>query len=161
MNELQAQRNRDCISLFYNSFQQGDVEGMLSCYARDVVFSDPVFSELTPADARAMWRMLLDADAGLEVSFHEPRADDTTGHVRWEARYTFLKTGRYVHNIVDGYFEFRDGVMVRHTDTFDLWSWSRQALGSKGIFLGWTPFMQNAIRKESRKALDRYIQRSS
>ena len=39
-------------------------------------------------------------------------------------------------------------MIVEQTDTFDLWRWSRQALGLKGWLLGGTSFVQNKIREE-------------
>ena len=34
-------------------------------------------------------------------------------------------------------------------DTFDLWRWSRLALGPKGAALGWAPFVKKAIRSQA------------
>ena len=38
-------------------------------------------------------------------------------------------------------------------DSFDLWRWSRQALGTKGLLLGWTPLVRNAVRAQALKGL--------
>jgi hypothetical protein len=72
------------------------------------------------------------------------------------ATYTFSQTGNTVVNDIRARFTFRDGKIVSHTDTFDLWRWSSQALGFKGKLLGWTPLVQNAIRKQARKGLADY-----
>jgi hypothetical protein len=72
------------------------------------------------------------------------------------ARYLFSQTGRTVVNRIEARFVFRDGLIAEHHDTFDLWRWSRQALGFKGVLLGWTPFVQRAIRAQARKGLDAY-----
>lgn len=69
------------------------------------------------------------------------------------APYTFSKTGRTVCNVIDAEFQFRDGLIVRHTDRFDLWRWAGSALGAKGMLLGWAPPVHNAIRQEAMRAL--------
>ena len=86
-------------------------------------------------------------------------ANDTDGSAHWEARYTFSVTGRTVHNVIDSRFTFRDGLIVTHTDTFDLWRWSRMAIGPKAVLLGWTPFVQKAIRSEARRGFDGWMAR--
>ena len=50
-------------------------------------------------------------------------------------------------------WRFRDGKIAEHRDHFDLWRWAGQALGIKGLLLGWTPFVQNAIRQQAAKGL--------
>jgi hypothetical protein len=76
---------------------------------------------------------------------------------RWEAWYTFSRTGRKVHNIIDASFEFKDGKILVHQDTFDFWRWTRQALGMPGILLGWTPFMRNKVRVTARNGLKKFM----
>ncbi|PMZ59603.1 DUF4440 domain-containing protein, partial [Pseudomonas sp. GW247-3R2A] len=34
-----------------------------------------------------------------------------------------------------------------------MWAWSRQALGFKGLLLGWTPAVRNAVRAQALKGL--------
>jgi hypothetical protein len=72
------------------------------------------------------------------------------------ARYLFSQTGRTVVNRIQARFVFRDGRIVEHRDSFDLWRWARQALGFKGALLGWSPAVQRAIRAQARKGLDAF-----
>jgi ketosteroid isomerase-like protein len=139
---------------FYAAFAKRDAEAMVACYHPDIQFSDPVFQDLRGAHAGNMWRMLCERATTLVVEHSGVSADDTTGKAHWEARYDFTATGRKVHNVIDARFEFRDGKIVRHTDTFDLWKWAGMALGAKGKLLGWAPPVQNAIRKQAMKGLD-------
>ena len=44
-----------------------------------------------------------------------------------------------------------------HTDTFDLYKWTKQAMGPVGYILGWTPFMKNKIQKITNGRLDEFI----
>ncbi|HND34234.1 MAG TPA: nuclear transport factor 2 family protein, partial [Myxococcota bacterium] len=66
-------------------------------------------------------------------------------------------TGRKVHNIIDAEFEFKDGKILRHRDTFDFWAWSRQALGPAGWVAGWSSVLQNKVRAQAAKGLSIWI----
>ncbi len=144
--------SRELIETFYRAFQRRDAEAMAALYRDDVRFSDPAFGPLAGERARNMWRMLAARATDLECEFQV--LSDTTAH--WEARYTFSQTGRKVHNIIDARFEFKDGKIARHDDVFDFWRWSRQALGVPGLLLGWSPFLQNAVRKKALAGLDAF-----
>jgi ketosteroid isomerase-like protein len=151
-----SQSNTELIERFYEAFQRRDAEAMAACYADDVVFSDPAFGELHGEAARDMWRMLVARAQDFSLTFDAVNANDQTGSAHWEARYLFSQTGRSVVNQIQARFTFRDGRIAVHHDTFDLWRWSRQALGFKGLLLGWTPFVQKAIRAQARKGLDTF-----
>ena len=150
-------RNAELIEKFYRAFQQRDGATMASCYHLQVQFSDPVFTDLKGERAGAMWRMLAERGKDLRVEFRDVRADDAAGTAHWDAWYTFSGTGRKVHNAIDATFEFRDGLIVRHTDRFDLHRWAGQALGFMGKLLGGTAFLQNKVRGTAAKSLDDYI----
>jgi ketosteroid isomerase-like protein len=148
--------NAELLTRFYAAFARRDAESMAACYAPDVVFSDPVFPRLEGAQAGNMWRMLCAAGKDLRIEASGIEADDATGRAHWDAWYTFSGTGRAVHNIIDARFEFANGLIRRHTDTFDLWRWSRLALGPSGLFLGWSPLVQNTIRDRARRGLEKW-----
>lgn len=150
--------NADLITKFYTAFQARDAESMNASYHHEIVFSDPAFGTLTGKEATYMWHMLCERGKDLDIEFGDVRADDETGSAHWEAWYTFSKSKRRVHNKIDASFAFRDGKIIRHADNFNLWSWSSQALGPLGTFLGWTPFVQAAIRREARRGLEHFIQ---
>lgn len=147
------------VQRFYAAFKALDAEGMAACYHRDVVFQDPVFGELRGDRARDMWRMLAARAKDFALDVSDVRADEHAGSARWVATYTFGKTGRRVRNVIDARFAFRDGLIARHTDAFDLWKWTRMALGPTGVLLGWTPMVQGRIRAEARKGLDDFVAR--
>jgi ketosteroid isomerase-like protein len=153
--------NAALIERFYTCFQNKDAAGMAHCYHPGVQFSDPVFPDLQGPKAAAMWEMLCERGKDLELEFSGIEADDREGHAHWEARYTFSKTGRKVHNVIEADFEFRDGKIWRHTDRFDLWRWAGMALGLPGKLLGWLPGFQNKIRSESSRMLDAYLRKRS
>ena len=100
-----------------------------------------------------MWRMLCKRGKDMTVVFDGIEATDTAGKAHWVATYTFSGTGNQVINDIQASFVFKDGKIVQHKDVFDLYKWARQALGLKGLLLGWTPFAQGAIRKTAAAGL--------
>jgi ketosteroid isomerase-like protein len=149
--------NAELIDRFYTAFARRDADAMVACYASDVVFSDPAFGELRGARAGAMWRMLCERGKDLRVEHRVLDADDAGGRAHWDAWYSFSKTGRSVHNVVEARFRIREGKIVEHRDAFGFWRWSRQALGPAGLLLGWTPVLQSAVRREALRGLDAYM----
>ncbi|MEO8734340.1 MAG: nuclear transport factor 2 family protein [Flavobacteriales bacterium] len=143
---------------FYSAFARKDWAEMGACYHPEARFSDPVFPQLDAVQVRAMWKMLLNNDAPMSVTFRVVEENEMNGVCDWEARYSFSTTGSPVHNIIHSEFEFRDGLIYRQRDRFDFWRWSRQALGSSGLFLGWTPIMRNKVRATAARRLAKAMQ---
>ena len=141
------------IEKFYTAFQNKDAETMISCYHDDIIFSDPAFGELKGDDARAMWQMLCRNASDLKVEFSDISASLKKGSVHWEAWYTFSKTGRRVHNVVNAEFDFKNSKIIKHTDTFNLHKWATQAFGLKGRLLGGTNFFKNKLNRQTNKML--------
>lgn len=152
--------NAETIRKFYEHFGNKDAEGMVALYADDVEFSDPVFPALKGDEAKAMWRMLCARAADLRVDASGIEADESSGKAHWDAHYTFSATGRKVLNRIDATFTFREGKIVKHQDRFDLWAWTRMALGLKGTLLGWSPIVQGAVRKQADKGLRSFMKKS-
>jgi ketosteroid isomerase-like protein len=151
--------NEELIQRFYAAFAARDGAGMAACYSPDVHFSDPVFTDLHGPEAGAMWRMLTERAEDLRVELLEHDAQDGEGSARWRATYTFTQTGRPVVNDVRASFRFANGSIVDHHDHFDFHRWSRQALGTSGLLLGWTPLLRSAVRRRARAGLDEYLAR--
>ncbi len=152
------QTSNQLIEKFYTCFQQKDWKGMQACYHDQVIFSDPVFRNLKEGKAKAMWHMLVTAGKDLTISFQHIKTEGTIGSCDWEAQYSFSRTGRKVHNIIHAKFEFREGRIIQHRDSFSLWRWSGMALGPAGLILGWTPFMKSKIRAMAATNLTKFIQ---
>ncbi len=145
--------NAELIQAFYAAFAKRDSAAMNACYAPDVEFNDPVFQTLRGDDARRMWRMLCSRAKDLTVVASDIQADERTGRARWVANYLFSATGNKVENRIDASFTFKDGKVTTHHDSFDLYRWARQALGLKGLLLGWLPPVQAAVRKQAAQGL--------
>jgi hypothetical protein len=131
---------------FYTAFAQRDWAVMGVCYHPEARFRDPVFPDLDAAGVKAMWKMLLSGSTDLCISFTVLNEDEKGGEVKWEAFYTFSRTGRKVHNVITSSFTFKDGLILEQQDHFSFWRWSRQAFGLTGTLLGWTPAMREKVR---------------
>ena len=149
--------NAELIERFYRAFAQRDAAGMAACYHPDIVFSDEVFPDLRGERAGAMWRMLCERGKDLRIEHRDVSADDTTGHALWDAWYTFSATGRKVHNRIDARFQFHDGRIASHRDTFSFHAWAAQALGPLGLLLGWTPMMRRRVRSQAAASLEKFL----
>jgi len=150
------------IERFYAAFAKLDGDTMQACYAPGAHFEDEVFTLDGPRQIGGMWRMLCEATKAkglphwkLEVS----QVTDRSAH--WDAHYLFSATGRKVLNRIDANFEFdAGGLIVKHRDRFDFWAWSRQALGTPGVLLGWTPFLRNKVRAQAAGNLKRFLEKA-
>ncbi|HEX7480471.1 MAG TPA: nuclear transport factor 2 family protein [Polyangiales bacterium] len=148
--------NTDVIKAFFAAFRERNAEAMGRLYHPEASFSDPVFGKLDVQQTRAMWHMLCSRGKDLKVELVRCEADANSGSADWEATYTFLKTGKLVHNEVHSRLRFKDGLICAHDDSFDFWRWASMALGASGRLLGWTPIIKNAVRKQARHNLDNY-----
>jgi ketosteroid isomerase-like protein len=149
----------DLIERFYAAFARRDGEAMAACYAPDARFSDPAFGELRAEQPGAMWRMLTSQAKDLRVELGEHATDGAagTGTANWVAHYTFTQTGRPVVNRVRARFRFAGGLIAEHDDEFSFHAWARQALGTQGLLLGWTPVLRGAVRRRARANLERFM----
>jgi ketosteroid isomerase-like protein len=149
--------HKDIIHQFYTAFQRQDYAAMQNLYHEDAEFHDPVFQSLNSSEVKAMWHMLLSSAKDLSVSFGSVQADSRSGSCHWQAFYTFSQTRRKVHNKIYAVFEFKDGKILTHRDTFNLWRWTMMALGLPGLLLGWTPSVQNKIRNTAQDKLRKFM----
>ena len=155
--------NQQTIENFYAAFAQLDADSMARCYADDAVFDDEVFSLRGKREVTGMWRMLCAATQARgrdvwKLEHHDVQADANTGKAHWDAYYRFSATGRMVHNSIDAAFSFNpQGLIAVHRDRFDFWRWSRQALGTPGLLLGWTPVIRGKVRAQAAANLEKFL----
>ena len=154
-------QNSELIKTFYIAFKSGDYKTMQNCYADNAVFNDEVFKGLNSAQVRCMWEMLLKRSKDLNLEFKNIKADEFRGSAEWIATYTFSATKQKVVNNISAYFEFENGKILNHTDRFNFYKWARQALGFKGLLLGWTVFLKKKIQEKAMKNLHEFMNKSS
>ena len=146
------------IESFYTAFQQLDAEAMCKHYHPNAIFSDPAFGSLNRDQLCGMWSMLCENQKGknFKLSFEVNESSEGFITAKWQAWYTFSKTGRKVHNQIQATFKFQDGLILEHHDVFNLHKWASQALGLSGMLLGWTPFFKRKLQGQTHGMLKRY-----
>ncbi len=149
--------NEQIIEEFYSGFAVANSDTMNSCYHPEVVFEDPVFGILQSQDVKDMWEMLIKKSNGnIIIKFSNVVSIGNTGTTTWTAKYVFSSTNRKVTNVIHAQFEFKDGLIYRHKDIFDIYLWSKQALGLKGLLLGWLPSFKRKIQQQALQSLRSY-----
>ena len=149
--------NEQLIRTFYQSFQNKDYKAMQYCYAEDAIFSDAIFKNLDSKQVKAMWEMLIKRGKDFSLTFDNIKAGENAGSAEWVATYTFSATNRKVINHVKANFVFENNKIMKHSDDFNFYKWSRQALGLPGLLLGWTPFFKSKVRRSALNGLDAYM----
>jgi len=150
--------NENLIRQFYQAFARGDAAVMSAAYHGEARFHDPVFLDLQGGEIGKMWEMLSRQAVELEIDVKNITADDEKGSADWSARYRFGRSGRKVHNRIHAEFTFRDGKILTHRDEFNLWTWSRMALGPLGFVMGWNAVVQANIRQQARRNLTKFME---
>ncbi|HTM97194.1 MAG TPA: nuclear transport factor 2 family protein [Pedobacter sp.] len=150
--------NKQLIDRFYTCFKNKDFKGMQDCYADNAVFNDAVFKNLNADQVKAMWEMLIVKGKDLRIEYSLGSSSENLVSAHWDAFYTFSATGKKVINRIDANFEIANGKIVKHTDNFNFFTWSRQALGLPGILLGWTSFLNKKISAQAMKNLESFMQ---
>ncbi len=150
------------IHQLYTSITAGAVSEMEACYAPKVKFHDPVFGTLMNYEVPKMWKMLIERSKGnLDINYSILESNAYKGTAEWTATYTFGKKKRKVINIIKSEFHFKDGLIIRQNDDFNIWTWSKQALGWSGVLLGWTGYLHRKIQKQALTSLKNFNESSA
>ena len=150
------------IHQLYTSIAAGAIPGIEACYAPKVKFHDPVFGTLTNHEVLKMWKMLIEKSKGnLTIDYTILKTNEHKGTAEWTATYTFGKKKRKVKNHIKSEFYFKEGLIIRQNDDFNIWTWSKQALGWSGIFLGWTGYLHRKIQKQAINSLKNFKENTS
>ena len=150
--------NTETIQTFYSAFQNLDYATMQSCYSDDAVFNDPAFGLLDASETKAMWEMLCKRAKDFSLVYGNIHLlDEEYTTTDWTASYLFAKTGRRVVNKITAHMKFRDGLIIEHTDAFDIYKWTRQAFGLTGLLLGWTSFLHRKIQRQAKEGLHKFM----
>lgn len=156
------QTNTEVITRFYTAFQKLDYETMNSYYSDDIVFNDPAFGLLRGDEVKYMWEMLCKNAKDFSLTFSNIELlDEEYATCNWVATYTFSKTGNKVVNYIKAYMLLKDGKIIEHSDAFKISKWAAQALGWKGVLLGWSGYMKKKLQQNARKTLIKFIEGKS
>jgi limonene-1,2-epoxide hydrolase len=154
-------RNEVLIHNFFTAFSEKDYRTMQGSYAADATFSDPVFQNLNVAEVQSMWEMFCKRGKDLQLNFEILSVNENQVIAEWIPRYTFSATGKHVVNHITSTFVIVGDKIIKQTDNFNLYRWTSQALGVKGMLFGWSSFMQNKIRKTAMGNLHKFMLKSA
>jgi ketosteroid isomerase-like protein len=153
---------RALVTRFYEAFARLDSEAMLDCLHPEITFSDPLFPNLRKGQVFEMWRMLIASAArhpkDFKLTYEFVFLEDRKAQVHWQANYRYGGQ-RKVRNKVLATFTFWDGLIVRHVDGFNFYTWARQALGLLGVGLGWHRKFRASVQAAAAKQLSVYMGR--
>ena len=86
----------------------------------------------------------------------------TGGSAHWECKYQSpVNPSRMVHNKVDANFTIANGKITKHVDTFDWWSWAKQAMGCIGFLCGCCSCFHNIAKKKANSKLQHYMSKKN
>lgn len=151
------QENARLLEKLFQALQSKNHATIADCYHQDASFIDIAFDLRGKKQIHAMWHMICDTD--IKLTYNVENADERSGTARWEADYTFDDKGtkRKVHNELKSSFEFKEGLIIKHTDDCDTRKWAVQALGPvKGLAAWLLPPMR---RKTAEAKLQGFIGR--
>lgn len=145
------------IHQLYTSIANGTVANIDACYAATAKFHDPIFGTLTANEIPKMWKMLIEKSKGnLDIEYTIIKSNENKASAQWTATYTFGKNKRPIKNTIFSEFHFKNGLIIKQNDDFNIWNWSKQAFGFSGFLFGWTGYMQKIIQEKAELSLKNY-----
>ncbi|WP_342269364.1 nuclear transport factor 2 family protein [Spiroplasma endosymbiont of Aspidapion aeneum] len=150
---------KQIINEFYSAFKKGDYQKMNSLYGEDIIFNDSIFKDLDYLQVTSMWEMLLSKkeESKFSIEYEVLLDHNDEYYVMWSAHYLFGPKRRKVSNIVKSEMVIKDKKIALHTDVFDFYKWSKQAIGIASILFGKRKFFHNKICSVANKNLMNYI----
>jgi len=150
--------NKEIITKFYNAFSNHNAGIMADFYDDNIQFEDPAFGILKGNKAKNMWKMLIEISKGnLKITVDNIKSDENFGSADWKAEYIFSQTKRKVVNNVHAEFQFENGKIIKHKDSFDFYKWSCQALGIIGCLVGKSKVFKFILKKRTNSMLKKYM----
>lgn len=141
---------------FYQAFSHGRVDKLSEFYHQDLVFNDPIFTDLDYRTTLLMWEMLFSRATDMKVEFRIIKENEEMAIVNWVATYPFSKTGNVVVNDITAMLIFKDQQIIGHTDNFDFKAWSKMALGYRAFILP-QKIIHKSVSKQACKNLNEFI----
>jgi hypothetical protein len=124
----------------------------------ECVLEDPIAGKLEGIQVFAWWQMLW-RFRNHAITIVEGKGAPTSGSATWKLGYTHPSTRRAMLVHVASAFEFKQNKIARQKDSYGVYNYLRQALGTQGVLLGWLPPMQWQLRGAVRDRLEEFMDR--
>ncbi len=152
--------NYQLLLTFFTAFAKKDLDAMLDCYHKNVVYDDVSFGKQQQEKAKAVWRFLIkNVGEKAVITFSNIQTSATSGQANGTITYYFGK--RKITNEITATFHFQDGKIIYHKDEYNLWKWSQQAFGFVGYLIGWSLAFRWLIRWQMQRSLQAFIRHQS
>jgi hypothetical protein len=102
---------------------------------------------------------IIEVLGGLECCFWSGRT--TATHPPFAVMLIMTKRFKLGHYLLCTSFKLRQGLLVKHRDTFELWRWTRLALGPAGMLPGWRTLLQGEVRRTALAGLDAWCSKTT
>ena len=149
-------QNEATIHRFFTAYQNKEYTTMQNCYSEDAVYNNPIYGLNDTEHVKAMWEMICKTNKEESLHFENIELlDHEYATCDWSLVYYY--TNRRINNKIKSYLRLENGLIIEHTDAFDLYKWTRMAFGLTGSLIGWSNFFQKRIQKSTRKKLSEFI----
>ena len=149
-------QNEATIHRFFTAYQNKEYTTMQNCYSKDAVYNSPIYGLINAEHVKAMWEMICKTNEEESLHFEKIELlDHEYTTCDWSLAYYY--TNRRINNKIKSYLRLENGLIIEHTDAFDLYKWSRMAFGLTGLLIGWSKFFQKKIQKSTRNKLSEFI----
>lgn len=150
--------NKQVVEKFYEAFSRRNAAIMNSCYAEDIVYSNPVYGLLQGQEVHCMWELFCKEVHHFSLTFGTiTEIDEEYITCNWTAKYNDIVTGRQIIKKAKAFMRINKGIIVEHSDAFNINTWMTQHFGWKGYLFGWTYYMKRSVFKKARKRLKTYM----
>lgn len=137
---------------FYKALSKGDYQKVNSLYHDDAKYRDEIF-DLRGKEINALWYTATRPEMNLIAHCKSLKVDGDRVTTDWNISYTIDTLNRKVELDETGVFQFQDGKIINHKDSYDFWSWCAQSLGFIGKALGWSQWLKNRVRNQAKKSV--------
>lgn len=147
----------EVIKKFFTSLQEKKGDVLLSCYAPDAVFSDPLHGLLDAEMLFKKWHLFLEQAQELELTYGPITVlDDEYFTSDWAMSYAKSPMGKKLKVKLKGksFFRLKDLQIIEHSDAYRFSTLIAQTHGWKGYWLGWTGYMKRKVKLEALEELN-------
>jgi hypothetical protein len=147
------------IETYFDAFSKGDYRTMRSLCDPKITFNDPVYTSLQGKSVFALHHFMAERRICPTITIRSISEKGNRVKVKWTNEYEYATYKTHISIDVRSIFHFEHTSIISQTDQYNLWKWSKMALGFTGTYLGWTPMFRSTLRRSSQQSLATFIQK--